>query len=810
MFGEFEDVEATNPSDSPPSVIPASVGEDPYSIGGSSYTQNITNNGDNLGTTPTNIGTGQTNQNAAIDKAVAESGDMTFSSKALTSQTSSNFRTAENASMEAYNNLSKESIPTESKISSAGNEIPQGNTGYTQGTGGSQGGAYGFQGVSSLLTGAGSAVGSGFGRTITAGLQNSINTSVGSAMGQQIGYNAAKWPSARKNPLNAYTSFNCLYTLACISKDQQNKGGPFTPSNLKNVVCRTQGDWYPGTKHVKTEFGQYDYIIDDLIVASLPSMNKATGAAFATKITFKVTEPYSLGLFFLALQEGAKASGYSNFREAPYLLVIEFSGYLENKKPFTDPNLTRYIPMRMISIKLKAGQGGSIYECEAVPYNETAFMQPFAHSTEDVKLSGSVVKDVLAGGGESLKAALQKQTQNLKKDGQISSGVDEIDIQFPASWSKIPNTGNEIGNSTLFKDFNEAGQIKFPNNDAHWNKLKQIYNDNSINLSKDRNFHFKKGCKIQDMISEILLRSDFITKQLLNPTILLDPKGMIKWFRVETRVEDGSFSSVLNRQIRKYIYRIVPYEVHVSRFLPANSIPPGYQELNKTAARVYEYLYTGQNTDIINLNLEFNFAFFTAVPADAGQTTGQENSAQTAGIQKDEKERIISSVGGGNEFPRDAVGTVGVVGNFDVNKGGSGNDTDKSIQAKTLEALLTNEGDLVTLDIEVRGDPYYLPSSGMGNIIKEEVGYNILGDGSMNYQSGETDFVIVIRTPIDLNPKTGLYKFAKTVDELSGLFMIQEVESRFNHNKFTQIIKGIRRRVQLGSGSASKNILFGA
>jgi len=716
--------------------------------------------------------------------------------------TSSNFRASENASMEAYNNLSKEtnnsgSNSTDSSSgSSPGNEVPQKDSGYTQGFG-------------NFLNGVGSAVGSGFGRSIVAGMQNAINNSAGGAMGETSGYNAAKYASARKNPLNAYASFNNLFTLACITPAQQNKGGPFTPGNLNNVVCRTQGDWYPGTKHVKTEFGQYDYIIDDLIVASLPSMNKATGAAFATKITFKVTEPYSLGLFFLALQEGAKASGYSNFREAPYLLVIEFAGYYDDKKPHIDPNLTRYIPMRFLSIKLKAGQGGSLYECEGIPYNENAFLDPFAHSTEDVKLSGSVVKDVLAGGGESLKAALQKQAQNLKKDGQIASGTDIIDIQFPPSWKVVSSSGNPIGSSSLFNDFNEAGQIKFPNNDAHWNKLKQIYNDNSINLSKDRNFHFKKGCKIQDMISEIVLRSEYITKQLLNTSILLDPKGMIKWFRVETRVEDMAFSSVLNRQTRKYIYRVVPYEVHVSRFLPAASIPPGYPELNKTAARVYEYLYTGQNTDIINLNLEFNFAFFTAVPSDAGQTTGQENSAQTAGIQKDEKEKILGGGDSRDRLPGDAVGSVAPVGTADVNKGGSGNDTDKSMQAKTLEALLTNEGDLVTLDIEVRGDPYYLPSSGMGNIIKEEVSYNILGDGSMNYQSGETDFVIIIRTPIDLDPKTGLYKFAKTVDELSGLFMIQEVESKFNHNKFTQTIKGIRRRVQLGSGSASKNILFG-
>jgi hypothetical protein len=99
----------------------------------------------------------------------------------------------------------------------------------------------------------------------------------------------------------------------------------------------------------------------------------------------------------------------------------------------------------------------------------------------------------------------------------------------------------------------------------------------------------------------------------------------------------------------------------------------------------------------------------------------------------------------------------------------------------------------------------------MGNIIKKPEdgasGFNVMEDGSMNYQSGETDFAIVIRTPIDLNPVTGLYRFAATVDELSGLFMITEVESRFNHNRFTQIVRGIRRRVQLGTGT-SKNILF--
>lgn len=782
--GDFEDVQYAG---TPPSQEQIQSAAEDSDRGGGGYTS----------ASPQSF---RESENASMDSLAnsqaAENnyGDVTFGSSALVGQDPAN--TSGSSSDNTTGN--NEQVGSGSSSGSSGNTSESNNSenvgrgsSYTSGSNSNAGNLFGsgFQSLGRILAGMG-------------------ETAVAPGPSGQ-GYNPEKYSSGRKNPLNQYASLSCLFTLACITTAQQNSG-KFDPSKLKNIVCRTQGDWQKDN-HVKVpDFGSYDYIIDDLIVASIPAMNTATGNAFATKITFKVTEPYSLGLFFLALQEGAKAGGYSNFREASYLLMIEFQGYRDGGASFVDHSLTRLIPIKFVSIKLRASMSGSAYECEAIPYNEVAFREPFSSSIKDFTVSGADVMTAVT----NLKTALQQQAQGTKS----VDAVDKIDIQFPEKWNVPTGSGNIISKSTIYQDYNDAGQVKFPDNNAVFDKVKQIYNNSKVKIDKEKNFQFTSGTKIQEMISAIVMRSDFITKQLLGSngsgsgSILMDPKGMINWFRIETRVIDGTDSKALGRQIRTMIFRVVPYQVHVSKFLPPNAKAPGYQVLNQSAIRVYEYLYTGQNTDIIALDLEFNMSFYAALPGDATGRTGSDNSQITMdGSGKPVTLNYDALPAGGDT--RDGNKSAALVGDDSIPKNsGTGSNDAKTIQGKTLEALLTQPGDLVNLEMQVRGDPYYLPSSGMGNIIKQpaagEAGYNMLEDGSMNYQSGETDIVIVIRTPIDLDPKTGLYKFSKTVDELSGLFVITEVESKFNHNKFTQTIKCYRREAQLGSGSGVKNVFF--
>lgn len=795
--GDYEDVQYAG---TPPSQEQVQADAAAYDQGGGSYTS----------ASPQSFRESENNSMdslAASQAAENNYGDFTYGSSALVSQdapkdsgSSTDSTTGKNEQVGSGSNPSSDNSSETNSSENVGRE-----SSYTSGSNSNSGNIFGSGFQSALQTGLRAGLQAGY-QSVGRILAGMGETAVAPGPSGQ-GYNPEKYSSGRKNPLNQYSSFNCLYTLACISTAQQNSGN-FNPAQLRNIVCRTQGDWKKDN-HVKVPgFGSYDYIIDDLIIATIPAMNPATGNAFATKITFKVTEPYSLGLFFLALQEGAKAGGYGNFREASYLLMIEFQGYRDGGAPFVDHSLTRLIPIKFVTIKLRASMSGSAYECEAIPYNEVAFREPFSSTTKELTVNGADVNTVL----NNIKIALQQQAQGTKS----VDAVDKIDIQFPEKWNLPYGTGNMISKSVIYKDYNDAGQVKFPDGNAVFDKVKQIYNNSKVKIDKEKNFQFNVGTKIQDMISAIVMRSDFIVKQLLGNngvgSILMDPKGMVNWFRIETRVMDGAYSKSLGRQIRTMIFRVVPYQVHVSRFMPPNAKAPGYQALNQSAIRVYEYLYTGQNTDIIALDLEFNMAFYAALPGDATSRTGSDNSQVTldgSGKPVTVKYDALSSSGD----TRDGNRSAAVVGDNIIPKNeGTGSNDSKTIQGKTLEALLTQPGDMVELQMQVRGDPYYLPSSGMGNIIKQPAagaaGYNLLEDGSMNYQSGETDIVIVIRTPIDLNPKTGLYKFSKTVDELSGLFMITEVESKFNHNKFTQTIKCFRRSAQLGSGSGIKNVLF--
>jgi hypothetical protein len=625
------------------------------------------------------------------------------------------------------------------------------------------------------------------------------------------------YPAKADNPLNQYSSLNCLFTLAAMSKGQV-ASRKFSPSDLKNIIASSKGDWGKGGKNrVVTEFGSFDYFIDDVIIASTPSHSAQTGNTAANKLSFKVTEPYSMALFYLTLQAGATASGYLNYKLAPFLLMIEFVGYRDDNKPYIDPNLTRYIPISINKSKMKVTGSGTVYEVEATPYNEKTFADQFSVIKRDYTLQGSDVMTMLAGSGEgSLNRVIQRQFVEDLKD-KIDDQSDKIEIHFPKDFTDPGKGPNVIASSKLFTDFNDNGTLKFPNQDAIFDSVNQIYKNSKVQLTTGKNFHFEQNMKIQDIITEIILRSDYITKQLTNSSILTsgDPaRGMLNWFRIEANILDGPHSKVLNRQTHTFIYRVIPFEVHVSKLIPATSVPPGYDNIKKTVLRIYDYIYTGNNTQIQNLELDFNSSFFSTLPSDgSGSTaanvanmsldaTGKGDSIQppvTGGAGSDNSKIVAQAVGQGTSAnPKTLAG---------VN--GSGTDNPDSIQVRTYQALLTNPADLVKVTMTILGDPYYVPSSGMGNQIVQPAGANLLKDGSMNHQNGEVDVVINFRTPVDLDPVSGMYRFMVTADEFSGLYFITKLESKFSQNKFTNVLYLTRRRNQIAGATPSLTPIFG-
>ncbi len=607
--------------------------------------------------------------------------------------------------------------------------------------------------------------------------------------------------------------------------------------------------------------GKYDFYIDNIEIGSLITYDKRTKGTNSTSISFEIFEPYSLGMFLQTLQLGAAAVSEQgtgvNYTEIPFLLTIEFIGYdsAGNIVP-VDDTLNRHIPFTWGQVEMDVSASGCRYKCTAIPYNESALTDAVNILKSDMKISGTTVQEILQSGPNSLQRWLNERSKEMAKQGSETGKEeyvpDEIVIIFPKSGAQISSTEiqedsgqsttvnpknqsqneriqdklvlnktstavggsagsiqlliqnteslNDIGKSKMGFDLNTGGdsQLK-PKDQIQKDPNKPNSRKDNVYDPKDKVFKFTQGTSIINAITEVLLMSEFCKRNVTEPP---DKSGLKKWFRIETQV--FNLKPVLGNNNRAkiprlYVFKVVEYFVHEHRFKPPASQPQGYEELKKNAVKEYNYIYTGKNLDILTFNIQLKAGLFTTAYADknalAGSVYPQINGQ---GVDRggqptnDESNKVSTDKG----IPNAPVGEQFRRYN---NAGGGPNDDYRSLVAKNFyESLLNSQADMLTAEIEILGDPYYIADSGLGNFSDIPVNFNENSNGSMNYQSGEVDIIVNFRTPIDYNSVTGQMDFSSGLENtgFSGLYNVQEVVNNFKGGKFVQTLKAIRRPIQ--------------
>ena len=119
------------------------------------------------------------------------------------------------------------------------------------------------------------------------------------------------------------------------------------------------------------------------------------------------------------------------------------------------------------------------------------------------------------------------------------------------------------------------------------------------------------------------------------------------------------------------------------------------------------------------------------------------------------------------------------------------------------DALVNSPVDLVSVDLTIWGDPYYITDSGMGNYSAAPTNFiNITADGTMDYQSSEVDIELNFRTPIDYEVNGSYMTFpgsgTRPVGAFSGLYQVISCANSFSGGTFQQTLSLIRRRNQPG------------
>jgi hypothetical protein len=616
-------------------------------------------------------------------------------------------------------------------------------------------------------------------------------------------------PEGEDNPLNIFKTYNYLFTLAIIPPSLYNSGNYPPPNRLPNIVIRSQGDW-GNCQRVVTEFGAFDYFIDNLIISSIIKADHNVGTVpHAMKMTFTVTEPYSMGLFLETLNIGALAAGYKSLPDSTQVLTIEFAGYEDDDNPIMIPSLTKYLTISINNITMTVTHSGSIYSIEAIAKAERTVQDDVNKTKVDIQTHGITVEDHLTKNLKgSLQFALNRALKEQVTDKTIDSN-DTIQINFPPS-PNLPNVPNNIGKAVLFKNFNSAGAQPQPDLNKLYNKTTKIY-DEKYNVKEDRVVPIPKGSSIVAAITEVILRSDYITNQMNGGEFQTDEQGMINWFAVKPRNKYGSFNPQLNRSNTTWIFDVIPWKVHIHDMLPPGLQPPGYDQLQLNVPKVYNYIYTGKNTEILSWKINYDLVYSNMIPTDLGTNTGTSMSNLIGNADIDQLgKKLAQAVSIGSKEASPQVLLHGLKELLSTGAAGSGTDTNPIITNRMLDHIIRSPAGLQTLDMTIRGDPFWLPNDIWGNTRVQAANYFKNTDGSNNTASGYTYVIANFRTPIDLDPVSGNYKFSATLDTVSGIHNVYEITHRFEKGKFTQELKTQRLRAQLTTSGQGSGFGIGA
>ena len=372
------------------------------------------------------------------------------------------------------------------------------------------------------------------------------------------------------------------------------------------------------------------------------------------------------------------------------------------------------------------------------------------------------------------------------------------------SESMTTETTNGIGKTEIFTEGSlQPGTTNFAVSAfAYDDKTKTLKRNQATIDPKQRTIQFKGGTKIQRIIEELVLISDFGKGLINDGKMAADPvTGMIDWFKIETStyvLDSPQNEALTGRHPRIYVYKVVPYQVHQSVFMLPNDPPPGYAYLRSQACKQYDYIYTGQNHDVLDFEINFTNAFFTAIANDFGNRSANNDTASSGVVNEYTDLSIPQGLGSGSD-PRTAYFVS------EYNKTQKGEQTRGAVRETPAvrtarafqDALVNSPADLINASLTIMGDPYFLTDSGTGNYNSSASQFiNITQDGTMNYQNGSVDIIINFKTPIDIDEFGARGLKNETVKQFSGLYSVYEVNNSFRNNQFTQELLCYRRQNQ--------------
>lgn len=598
---------------------------------------------------------------------------------------------------------------------------------------------------------------------------------------------------SRPNPLNVLLNYSYGISLHYMTMRQYNDvcvlGATYSSSN-QNVIAASGGrNSETLSRH---PYFKKDIYIDSMKMITVTSHNSQTRGSNAVDIEFTIIEPVGM-TFIQSLIKLAVNIGVKTWDNLPLVLQVDFFGQ-DNDGDYIGPaveDLAKFICVKIIDLKIHVTNKGSEYRIRAVPQSHLAFFQ----NVGSVPINLEIYSQTIAEFFDNSRSSTVVLSEDEERDREGSSNPNPQSFaaySFASALNKHQLDLKQRGYQ------GQADEYKFViDSDIASSKIFEKKYHNIVNAALknketksdtptfDRGlFPVNAGTSVKEVINQIMKSSEYYSRifsnvgsnEMESQNEVYTGKDSIETHLIRTTVEydAGAWDEVRNHYKRIFTFYIEKYQYHNTKDPEAKMSVPS----KNTVDKVYEYLYTGQNTEILNCKIDFNTMFFVALTAFESKTKVdniQQNKSQERSFLKMRTKP--------NAFMPLRIQPIPAQAKSQQNTDGK----KRSVEVNDFfNIMYSSQGDMLSIDLEIMGDPdlikqddvFYPPKKGSGS--------------SLPMDRGQIFANLNFRLPDDIDLESGNYIFSDEVNYFSGTYDIIKVDNMFANGRFSQTLKLVR------------------
>jgi hypothetical protein len=610
------------------------------------------------------------------------------------------------------------------------------------------------------------------------------------------------------NPMHQFASWTYSWSLwrldvpdynTLVDATDVDTAMAWTPGPTSYVIAEDSG-LYPD-RRLPASAG-LNYNIQDVQLSTTFGLNKSTEHSNLLSGSMTILEPYGVTFIDNLVAASFDGTQYNNYTQQPYMLQLDFHGYDDkgNQLPPAATSLYRKrFPITFLAVKINISNRGAEYKINFAPAGHVAHHEENAKTPKIFQITAGTVDEFFNG-----PTGLVKQFNEFY--------INEI---------KRGNAG--YGDSIAFDIDPEILKSSIVN-PAETSLSKADPNSTDITVSKNT-WTIHANTSIIKIITKVIAQTSWLLNDQLGQetgqgvpdqtviTNLIKTIVQTKYQGVDQSGAPISATGVDN--LRNSFPKAFTYKIHqYPSWKGAHPVQASMPDSTPYTIKSYNYLYTGQNIDIIDLKLQFDTTYYTSVLSYNREIAASQTTAQSGGDYK-------LSVGSAINLIPSSIGLgvpalLGIKTTTPYRVKNAVNDPKTSTGLTSRAAGITGadvlksnfsslNGDMLKVDLTIVGDPTllkqddwaYAPSPTKSTIFNswDTMSQSTFAQkyGHVRTDAGELIVALTINTPLDIDTdytNSGLMAPQPWSKQslFSGQYTIIKVESKFANGKFEQTL----------------------